>query len=143
MKEFDHTKEVMEAVLNAEPKALLSGALIVENDAINRCPVGQYESGQVGGNLRGSITHDVREHEARIGTNADYAPHVEFGTAPHIITVKTAKVLTDGKTFFGKKVNHPGTAPQPYLRPALDENKSAIQQVMGQVIKDAIKGVTG
>jgi hypothetical protein len=49
-----------------------------------------------------------------------YSGYLETGTAPHVITVKTAKVLTDGKTFFGKSVNHPGTAPQPYFRPAFD-----------------------
>lgn len=31
------------------------------------------------------------------------------GTKPHKIRVKNASVLTDGTTFFGKEVNHPGS----------------------------------
>ena len=44
---------------------------------------------------------------------------VEFGTAPHIITPKTKKVLRwfDGNmAIFAKKVRHPGTKPNPYFR---------------------------
>lgn len=47
------------------------------------------------------------------------AAWVEFGTAPHIITPKTKKVLRwfDGDTaIFAKKVRHPGTKPNPYFR---------------------------
>ncbi len=49
------------------------------------------------------------------------AAFVEFGTPAHIITPKTAKVLrwvdeTTGKVRFAKKVNHPGTAPNPFMR---------------------------
>ena len=45
---------------------------------------------------------------------------VEFGTPPHEITPKTAKVLRwfsdSGKAIFAKRVHHPGTAPNPYFR---------------------------
>ncbi len=45
---------------------------------------------------------------------------VEFGTPPHVITPKTAKVLRwfddSGKAVFAKRVFHPGTAPNPYFR---------------------------
>jgi len=40
-------------------------------------------------------------------------------TAPHIIEAKNAKALhwkSGGKDFFAKKVNHPGTAPNPFIR---------------------------
>ena len=52
-----------------------------------------------------------------VGTAVEYAPYVEFGTMAHTITAK-GKGLSDGKSFFGKTVKHPGTAAQPFLRPA-------------------------
>lgn len=33
------------------------------------------------GRLRGSIAHMVDDNSAYIGTNVEYAPHVEFGTS--------------------------------------------------------------
>ncbi|NCD07562.1 MAG: HK97 gp10 family phage protein [Spirochaetia bacterium] len=67
----------------------------------------------------------------------DYGIHVEYGTLPHIILPKNAKVLrfeTDKKgrrgrrqglkyanIVFAKWVKHPGTKEQPFFRPALHE----------------------
>jgi hypothetical protein len=58
--------------------------------------------------------------EAAMYSTSGYGGYLETGTAPHVITVKNAKVLTDGENFFGKSVNHPGMAAQPYFRPAFD-----------------------
>ena len=65
-----------------------------------------------------------------------YPTYIEFGTAPHVISIKNKKVLADGKgKFFGKKVNHPGTQAKPFLRPALDENIKAIESEIAKVIR--------
>ena len=75
------------------------------------------------GRLRGSITHQMERKLALpigyVGTNVKYAKGLEFGTPPHTIRVKNAKVLASKGQFFGKKVKHPGTAPRPFMRPAL------------------------
>ncbi len=39
------------------------------------------------------------------------------GTRAHSIDVVNASVLTDGVSFFGRHVNHPGTSPQDFRRP--------------------------
>lgn len=51
-----------------------------------------------------------------------YGLGVEVGTAAHTIRSKGPYPLRDkhGKVF-GKEVQHPGTDPQPYLRPAMDD----------------------
>ena len=59
------------------------------------------------------------EGETLVGTPVDYAPDVEFGTAPHTIRIKDAKVLSNGKVFFGEEVHHPGTNANPFLRVSL------------------------
>jgi len=46
---------------------------------------------------------------------------VVHNTRPHVIKPVSAKALhwkSGGKDFFAKSVNHPGTNPQPYFRPA-------------------------
>lgn len=58
--------------------ALSAGALVIQNQAKVNAPVRT-------GTLRRSVTHEVEagngEGQARIGTNIEYAPYVEFGTS--------------------------------------------------------------
>lgn len=127
----------------------------ITDEAKRRCVTGTYKTGQVGGRLKGSISwsDESRTHMYEkkgqdtgatdsdkigktpsrdiryIGTNVDYAAHVEFGTSPHKIEVKTASVLSDGSNFFGRVVNHPGTSPIPFMRPALKQARRIVKQV--------------
>lgn len=58
-----------------------------------------------------------------VGTNVEYAPFIEFGTSPHVITPnknQSLKFSVGGETVFAKHVEHPGTRPYPYLRPAVE-----------------------
>lgn len=84
------------------------------------------------GNLRGSITHKVDEQELSviIGTNVEYAPWIEFGTGEFAENGQGRKggwFFTDskGKTWFTK-----GNKPQPFLRPAILENKATIKRML-------------
>jgi HK97 gp10 family phage protein len=106
----DKTEAVKRAVEAATVKALTGAALIVEGAAKGLAPVDT-------GNLKGSITYRVGFDHAKVGTNVDYAPYLEYGT------VKMSA--------------------QPYLRPGLDSNKSAINKSMAEVYRAAIKAVTG
>ena len=56
----------------------------------------------------------------------EYAAAVEFGTSPHIIVPVKKQALAfkmDGKNVIVKKVMHPGSEAQPFMRPALDQVK--------------------
>ena len=92
----------IEAIKGEMPRmaatALLAGALVVNNDAVRRAPY-------LTGNLRRSIHPDPVEANndrvvIEVGTDVEYAAHLEFGTVR--------------------------MAPRPYLRPALLENKAKI-----------------
>lgn len=67
-----------------------------------------------------------------VGTNVEYAPAVEFGTAPHVITPDDADALAfegqDGELMFRQRVEHPGTPAQPYLGPAFRAHESDLTQ---------------
>ena len=68
--------------------------------------------------LRSSIKVFVEGNVLKIFM-VDYGKHVEFGTLPHIITPKNKKALkfkSGGKTIFAKRVNHPGTRPNNFIR---------------------------
>ena len=65
------------------------------------------------GNLRASITHEVNEGEGIVGTNVEYASFVEFGTSKQ--------------------------APQPYLYPALEQNKEKILEFISKEIEREVE----
>lgn len=81
---------------------------------------------------------------AIVQATAGYAAYVELGTRPHVIRPKRKKALAwsaggtrlsgrptraarrGGAMAFARKVNHPGTKPQPYLVPGA---KAALNKV--------------
>jgi len=98
-------------------------AIKVVREAKNQAPVNT-------GRLRSSITYEMIDSstglpKAVIGTNVKYAPFIEFGTEAHTITPDTAEALFwEGADHPVKKVDHPGTDPQPFLRKALNRLKA-------------------
>lgn len=82
---------------------------------------------------------DVDRNKFRIamkfGAYAPYAAAVEFGTGPHIIEPRKDRAEASGQLrtnphlrwktdgggeVFAKRVKHPGTTAQPFMRPAVD-----------------------
>ncbi len=81
----------------------------IKEEAVTNAPA-------VTGELRRNIVDDYQKKEVR--AEAKHSAPVEYGTAPHTITAKgkALRFVVDGKTVFTKKVNHPGTKPQPFMR---------------------------
>ena len=104
-------EKAIKSVEDAISKALEASALLVEGQAKLLAPVGQYPkgSGKVGGNLRNSITHEIKGKEARVGTPVSYAIFQELGTSK--------------------------MAAQPYLNPALEMNKGNIRKIFADAIR--------
>jgi len=61
------------------------------------------------GRLRNSIIMKETDSGFIIGTNLNYAEHIELGVEPHVIRPKNKKALYwKGAKYPVKKVNHPG-----------------------------------
>lgn len=76
------------------------------------------------GRLRASITHRIVVSPggsyAEVGSAVEYAAFVEYGTRPHRIIARNAQALYwRGAAHPVRAVNHPGSRPYPFLRPAL------------------------
>jgi len=77
-----------------------------------------------------------------IAAGAEYAAIIEFGSAPHFITPRTAKALkfeADGETVFAKYVMHPGTPPLFILHRAKKDNMANIVQAIRDGVREALK----
>ena len=84
---------------------LESAGVMVQGTAKRLVPVDS-------GNLRGSINREVYADRAEVGTNVEYAEHVEYGTR-HMEA-------------------------QPYLRPAIDENRRNLIKRLAELMRAEI-----
>lgn len=103
------------------------------------------------GALRGSLNKHFTANTmtATVGTNIPYAQFMEYGTASrgefggsaYTIVPKKGKYLkfqVNGRTVYAKKVRHPGVAPRPFLRPALERVVVPLAKSMGDAAVLAI-----
>jgi hypothetical protein len=84
---------------------------------------------------------DIGNLFARWYPKAQYAPYVEFGTAPHIIKPVNARVLASAKTgeFFGTLVHHPGTKANPFMERIVASAQPSVDTLFSQAL-DKING---
>jgi hypothetical protein len=130
----DEWERIMESEDGPVGRDLGGKAQTVVQGAKRRAPVSPRGSnGRGSGYLRSNIgwrygrdsfgLYVVVESTARTPDGKPYALFVEIGTRPHEIRSKGPYPLRNRQTgqVFGRVVQHPGTAAQPYLRPALDD----------------------
>jgi hypothetical protein len=64
------------------------------------------------------------------------SPHwIEFGTAPHTIAAKNAKVMAYDEDVYGKVVQHPGQRDRHVLRSAVYDNIAEIREAQAKYLK--------
>ena len=112
-------------------EALGKACTIVEREAKIKAP-------KVNGELRRSISSRVENGVGVVFTPLLYAPYVEYGTGLFAEGGNGRKdvpwTYRDEKT--GEWVVTSGIHPQPYLRPARDENREAILQIIKEGISN-------
>lgn len=100
--------------------------LLVERSAKQKAPKGN-------GALRNSITSRVDGNEGIVFTPLEYAPYVEYGTGLFAESGNGRKdvpwVYQDDA---GEWHSTSGMKPQPFMRPALLENREKILRILGE-----------
>ena len=123
------------------PKATKLTELVVKKVAFDTVAGAQAIVPVDTSNLKNSIGQDFDEDGMgfEAGPTANYGGAIEFGAEPHVIRAKNKKALfwPDAEHPV-KQVNHPGNAPQPYMRPAFEKATEPIDKVMGQVGEKSI-----
>jgi phage gpG-like protein len=97
--------------------------------------------------LINSLNYRTTRDQAIVGTAAEYAPHVEYGTRPHFPPIKAirewaGRVLGDEGAAFpvARAIAKKGTKAQPFLRPALDENRKRLVKMYHDTIRKVFGG---
>ena len=125
---FDGLEEVIEAIdrfsnVDGIEKALGQACAIVERSAKQKAPKGD-------GVLRRSITSKVDNTEAVVFTPLEYAPYVEYGTGLFAEEKGRKDVPWRYQDDKGEWHITSGQHPQPFMRPALNENRTKIIELL-------------
>ena len=82
---------------------------------------------------------------SRRGGPGTYAPHghlVEFGTAPHILVPEGESMYIHGSgVWVSGPIRHPGAAPRPFLRPAIEAVTPRAADIMANDFKKRVPKV--
>ena len=117
-------------------QAMEQACILVENEAKIKCPVDN-------GLLRNSITHYIEDNPNElvgvVGTNVEYAPYVEFGTGFYSSLGNGRQDRWKYKDAKGEWHSTIGQHPQPYLQPALEENRRKIEKMFKEQVKKGVK----
>lgn len=117
-------------------QAMEQACILVENEAKIKCPVDN-------GLLRNSITHYIEDNPNElvgvVGTNVEYAPYVEFGTGIYSSLGNGRQDRWKYKDAKGEWHSTIGQHPQPYLQPALEENRRKIEKMFKEQVKKGVK----
>ena len=104
-------------------EALGTCCAVVEKSAKQKAPKDT-------GALRRSIASKVEGTQGIIFTPLEYAPYVEYGTGLFAESGGRKDVPWNYQDDEGKWHSTSGQKPQPFMRPALEENKTLIKQIL-------------
>ena len=124
MIEFEGLEEVLEEIESLADTGELEATLgkacaLVEKSAKELAPKDT-------GALRRSITSKVEGTEGIIYTPLEYAPYIEYGTGLFAENGGRADVPWNYKDDKGEWHSTSGIKPQPFMRPALNQNRENI-----------------
>jgi len=124
----------VEKVLQA---AVFAGAEVIQDLANQKAP---------GPHVELKLDPKVRRGElwCNIGPDKEHWTYqfLETGATEHEITGALLGYQAEGEdVVFGSRVQHPGMAAKPFLRPAFDEGKKDAEVKVGDVIRRAVEAL--
>ena len=133
--EFTNLDSLMGDIVNDEDlkRAMGKACAVVERKAKEKAPKDT-------GELRRSITSEIRHTDGGIEgvvyTPLEYAPYVEFGTGLFAENGGRKDVPWCYKDDKGEWHSTSGQHPQPFMRPALNENREKIVRILKEAFDD-------
>ena len=131
--ELEGLQEVLDRLDIINPQklneALGKACALIERSAKEKAPKGN-------GELRRSITSNVEDGVGIVFTPLEYAPYVEYGTGLFAEEGGRQDVPWVYQDDRGEWHSTSGMKPQPYMRPALDENRERVIEIIKEGITE-------
>lgn len=115
---------------NAE-QALKKACALVEREAKKKAPKG---TGELRRSITSRIERDGDDLRGVVFTPLEYAPYVEYGTGLFAEEQGRSDVPWSYQDDEGNWHTTSGMHPQPYMRPALDENREDILRILREAL---------
>lgn len=131
--EIQGLNQILQSLDIADPVklnvALGRACALVERSAKQKAPKDT-------GELRRSISSKVENGEGVVFTPLEYAPYIEYGTGLFAESGGRSDVPWSYQDDEGNWHSTSGQKPQPFMRPALDENREEIIRIIKEGITD-------
>lgn len=127
---FEEVVETIEGLVDPQEleKAMAKAVLLVERDAKMRAP---RDTGDLARSITSKVETSGGEVEGTVFTPLYYAPYVEYGTGLFAEDGNGRKdVPWHYQDDAGNWHTTSGQHPQPFMRPALDENREEILRIL-------------
>lgn len=123
----DNSFQTLDEFRDAVARALERCGMKAEEYAKDLCP---FDTG----NLRNSISHQVSDNEAFVGTSSKYGVYVELGTGKYVAGGRpTPWVYQDANGDWHKTS---GNKPQPFIKPAVADHKQTYRNIIEDELKN-------
>ncbi len=121
-----------EATLKA---AVHAGALLVQNAAKQRVP---KRTRTLSRSITTNVEREGAAYVARIGPSAPYGKYIEFGTGVYAEGGGGRRTPWVFRGSNGRFYTTEGMRPQPYMRPAMDENRERVLKEIARTFRAAL-----
>lgn len=131
--EFEGLDEILDSLDKLADTKQLNGTMeqvcaLVERDAKQKAP---KDTGALARSIQSKVENNNNSIQGVVFTPLEYAPYVEFGTGLFAESGGRTDVpwaYKDDKT--GELIFTSGQKPQPYMRPAIDNNREKIVKMI-------------
>jgi HK97 gp10 family phage protein len=144
LEEFETAlKRVPAQTIKELSKAVQKTVGTIQNQAIREAPYGKFPhfGTQDARRLRQRITSKMTTKlTGVIESEAPYSAAVHEGSRPHIIVPINKRVLYSRNInqFFGRRVRHPGTQPNPFLERAIQKSVKKMEEFFGTALQNVL-----
>lgn len=131
---LEHLNKTLETLLSTEnmTQAMGQACAAVEASAKKKAP---KDSGALRRSIASKVETEGGDIQGVVYTALDYAPYVEYGTGLFAESDGRTDVPWVYQDDEGNWHSTKGQKPQPFLRPALNENRKTVVKILGGGIK--------
>lgn len=131
---LEHLNKTLETLLSTEnmTQAMGQACAAVEASAKKKAP---KDSGALRRSIASKVETEGGNIQGVVYTALDYAPYVEYGTGLFAESDGRTDVPWVYQDDEGNWHSTKGQKPQPFLRPALNENRKTVVKILGGGIK--------